>query len=202
MARRLLLLRHGDIGDEYRGRYIGSSDVPLSGAGRRQAEAIALRIRAASPERCLASPLRRCRETAKIVSGATGLRFEIDPDLREINFGAWEGLTFHEIAESASGLVKRWAAFDARFAFPKGEATEDFLSRVRRVADRLAAEPADTLLACTHGGVIRSLVCHFLGLAPWQYILFTIRAASLTTIELFDGKGVLTGLSETGWGGY
>ncbi len=202
MARRLLLLRHGDIGDEYRGRYIGSTDVPLSEAGRRQAEAIAQRIQAASPGRCLASPLRRCRETAKIVSGVTGLTFEIDPDLREIDFGAWEGMTFDEIAESAPGLVKQWAALGARFAFPEGEATEDFLSRIRRTADRLAAEPADTLLACTHGGVIRSLVCHFLGLAPWQYILFTIRAASLTTIELFDGKGVLTGLSETEWGGY
>ena len=190
-------MRHGDVGEEYCGRYIGSSNVPLSAAGVHRVEGMADLFPRGDSLLCLCSPLRRCRETAGVVSRVTGLDFAVDPDLREVDFGDWEGKTFAEISEAFPAEVERWSAFDG-FAFPGGESVAHFLARVRRAAGRMAKVREDAVLACTHGGVIRSLICHFLGIPPKNYLLFAVKPASLTTVELFAGGGVLVGLNETG----
>jgi len=198
MASKLLLLRHGETGEQYAGRYMGSTDVPLSEQGRRQVSTMKIILQDEKIDRCLCSPMLRCRDTARAVLEPGGIDLEIDPDLREIDFGQWEGKGFDEIARTSPDRVRRWVAFDNDFAFPGGERIGDFLERTRRIAQRVSEDPAPTILLCTHGGVIRILICHLLKLKPWQYILFRVRPASLTTIELFDGGGILTSMSETG----
>ncbi len=190
----LILLRHGSTGHALHKRFIGRSDISLAAEGRRQVEALAPHICARKPDRCLCSPLLRARQTAKIVAGASGPGIEVVPDLREIDFGRWEGMTFEEISASEPELVDRWAAWDEDFAFPDGESLQDFLKRVRRAAMRLVEDTASRILAVTHGGVIRVMICHLLGLSESRHLLFDIKPASLTTIELFDGHGVLTEL--------
>ncbi len=136
-------------------------------------------------------------ETAEAVAAALGLTVEADPDLREIDFGRWEGRTFEEIQQSDPQAVSDWATRPAEFAFPGGEAVRDFVARVGRAADRLAADPAEAVLAVTHGGVVRVAICHLLGLAVENYLLFDVRPACLAAVELFDGKGVLIGLDNS-----
>ena len=196
MARKLLLLRHGDVGDDYRNRYIGSMDVSLSEHGRMQIGEIGEKLSGHSIDSCYCSPMKRCRETAAIVLKKRKVECIMDPELREIDFGRWEGLAFDDISEKFPDEVKKWSDFEMDFAFPEGERIGDCVGRVISVADRLAEYPADTILVCTHGGIIRLLICYFLGLEPWQYILFRVEYASITTIELFDGAGLLCGLNE------
>ena len=198
MAKKLLLLRHGDIGAEYHNRYIGSTDVSMSDQGKQQVRTISEWLRRQRIEYCYCSPLKRCRETAAIVLERSGGDCKVDQDLREIDFGSWEGLAFADIAQKFPDEVKRWSDFDMNFTFPEGERIGECVGRVVGVADRLVEEPADTVLVCTHGGIIRLLICYFLGLEPWQYILFRVERGSVTTIELFDGAGLLCGLNETG----
>ncbi|MBM4033198.1 MAG: histidine phosphatase family protein [Planctomycetes bacterium] len=195
MARLLLLARHGSIGAACAGRYIGATDASLDVAGRRQASALAEVLKALGPQRCFSSPLRRAAETAELAAAPLGLKVQLDPDLREVGFGLWEGKTFEEIQQAEPEAVNRWAADPAGFAFPGGERVCDFLARVHRAADRLAAAPGDVVLAVTHGGVVRAAICHLLGLPAHNYLLFGVKPASLTSIELFDGKGVLTGIN-------
>jgi alpha-ribazole phosphatase len=193
MAESLYLVRHGSIGAAGQGRYIGSTDAPLCEEGERQAAALAERLRARTGlRRCLCSPLRRAVRTAEILGGATGLAPEIVPDLREIAFGSWEGRTFDEIRDSSPDQVERWARFAPDFAFPGGERIQDFLARVSRAAERLAAAEPEAVLAVTHAGVIRAMLCHLLDLPPRAYVAFDIAPASLTVVRLFDGKGVLS----------
>ena len=109
-------------------------------------------------------PAPRAAQTAEILRSATGCAPETDPDLREIDFGRWEGKMFSEIRDSSPEDVERWARFAPDFAFPGGESMRDFLDRVGRAADRLAADEAETVLAVTHGGVIKIMLCHLLGL--------------------------------------
>jgi broad specificity phosphatase PhoE len=142
--------------------------------------------------------MKRCRETAAVIMEAGDMKFTVDNDLREIDFGRWEGMAFDEIRKAFPGEMNRWAGLTADFSFPEGEKVGNFQARVIGVAHRLEKHPADTVIVCTHGGVIRFLICHFLGLQPRQYILFKVKHASLTTIELFDGSGILSGLNETG----
>ena len=84
------------------------------------------------------------------------------------------------------------AQFEPDFAFPGGESLADFFDRVRRAADRLAADETETVLAVTHSGVIKAMLCRLLGLEPRQYVAFEIAPASLTVVRLFEGKGVLS----------
>jgi len=197
VARLLLLARHASTGAAYHRRYVGSTDVPLDAASRWHPDALIALIGQHRPQRCFSSPLRRATETAQALALPLGLAVEADPDLREIDFGRWEGRTFEEIQQSDPQAVNEWAARPADFVFPGGEAVRDFVARIGRAADRMAANPAEIVLAITHGGVVRTAICHLLGLPVHNYLLFDVRPASLATIELFDGKGVLTGLDNS-----
>jgi alpha-ribazole phosphatase len=191
MAGRLVLIRHGDTGEAHRNRYIGRTDLPLSAEGERQAAALA-RVVCRWPEAlALCSPLQRCRRTAEIALGPDR-NLEIDADLREVDFGLWDGLSFAEIVKGYPAAVERWAALTDDFRFPGGEALAAFVNRVAAAARRIAAAPAETILAVTHGGVIRLLICHFLGIEVKQYLLFEVGMASLSEIRIEAGHGVLT----------
>ncbi len=119
------------------------------------------------------------------------LKIEIDPALREIDFGRWENCRFEDLKVAEPALVDRWAAFEFDFAFPGGESLRGFLDRVAAAADRMAHDPADTVLAVTHGGAIRAIICHLLGLDPRNYVLFEVEYAAAVVLHLFDGRGVL-----------
>ncbi len=189
MAARLVLVRHAHPANGSTGRLIGSTDPLLDEQGEAQARCLADRVARLEPERCFSSPLARCRQTAAAIAGPLPVR--LDPDLREIDFGRWENRTFAEVAAAEPDLVARWAEYDPAFAFPDGEGLGGFQDRVSRVAGRLAGEQAGTVLVVSHAGVIRALVCQYLGLRPSQYVLFDVGHASITLIHLFDGRGVL-----------
>jgi alpha-ribazole phosphatase len=192
VKKELLLLRHAEHRAAQHHSFIGSTDIALSEQGHRQAASITCLVEKYRPARCLCSPLRRCLETIQPLSG---LPVEINNDLREVDFGAWEEKTFDQIRKSDPEVVNRWADFDPAFSFPGGERLKEFLIRVKRIASVLVSCPEDTILVVTHAGIIRALLCHFLGLHPRQYVLFDVDYASLTILELFGDKGVLTGLN-------
>lgn len=104
-------------------------------------------------------------------------------------------MTFEEIRESDPAAVDRWAEFNPGFSFPGGEEIKTFLLRIRKVAKKISSCPETNLLVVTHGGVIRALICHFLGLDPRHYLLFDIQPCAMVTLNLFGNKGVLTGLN-------
>jgi broad specificity phosphatase PhoE len=196
MAGKVLLIRHGNTGSQYEGRFLGRTDVPLSPEGRLQSSLLAKPLQKEAAAAYIASPSRRTCETAQAALAWGALAPDLDPDLREIDFGAWEGKTFAEIHAADPEAVAGWAAYKPEFAFPGGEWIADFLKRVRKAGNRIAACPAETVAVFTHAGVIRSLICHYLGLDSRNYLCFDVKPASLTTIMLFDGKGVLTGLND------
>jgi broad specificity phosphatase PhoE len=192
MAKRLLLVRHGRLGANYVGRLVGATDLPLEPAGQLQGQALADRVMRWAPQTCFCSPLQRCRQMAALV--APNLPPQVDRDLREIDFGRWETWTFTDAAAQDPSLVDRWAEMSPQFAFPGGENLGDFLGRVRAAADRLTRAEAQTVLAVTHGGVIRAMICCLLGLAPDRYVAFDVPYAAMVVIDLFDGRGVLAAL--------
>jgi alpha-ribazole phosphatase len=195
MTQRLILVRHGDLGARYRGRYVGRTDAPLAAEGRRQAAALAGDLGRRGGAHILCSPLLRARETAEIALGADAA-FTIDDDLREIDFGRWEAMSFAEIAAADPAAVDRWAALEDDFTFPGGEGIGAFRKRIGAVAGRIAADPSGTVVAITHGGVIRLLICRFLELEYRRYLLFDVRPGSLSEISIEGGKGVLTRLND------
>lgn len=196
MARRILLARHGAAEGAPRG-FLGRTDLPLGAEGRRQAARLAELVRAHRPARCFASPLRRARETAGIVAESLNLVVEVVPELIEVDFGNWEGRTFAEISAAEPDAARRWAEWDAGFGFPGGEGLAAFLERVHGAVERLAAEPAGTVLAVAHGGVVRAALCRLLGLEARSYLAFDVKHGALAAVDVEDGRGVLCGLDNS-----
>ena len=147
----LLLVRHGETDWNAEGRLQGQTDQPLSDFGRRQARQLAQELDGEKLEAIYSSDLTRARETAEIVGARLELPVVLDPDLREKDWGTWEGLT----------AVER-----DRVEFV-GESTEAHRERIlhalRRISER---HPGDgRVLVVTHGGSMRRVQTAALGMA-------------------------------------
>lgn len=147
----LLLVRHGETDWNAQGRLQGQTDRPLSDYGRRQARQLGDQLESEKLEAIYASDLARARETAEIVGERLGLPIELDPDLREKDWGTWEGLT----------AVER-----DRVEFV-GESTEAHQDRILRALRRISERhPGDGhVLVVTHGGSMRRVQTASMGMA-------------------------------------
>ena len=160
---RILLIRHGQSTWNAEGRWQGQADPPLSELGEEQARDAARRLRAGAFSRLVASDLQRARRTAEILAEVLGLAVDIDPDLREIDVGDWQGLTRAEINERAPGALADWSEGRTE-STPGGERRTDLTDRARRAVAR-AAGAGDPVLLVSHGALIRHLD-RALGQAP------------------------------------
>ena len=177
-------------------RYIGSTDTPLTPAGKAQARKLGVRLKQIPAHRVLSSPSRRALDTVGPVVEGTGLSIEVDEELREIDFGEWEGLSFGEIERKDPDMVTEWARGDMDFRFPGGERLSAFGERVRGAGERLMTFPEEKILVVTHGGVIRFMLCHFLNLPFESHFMFEIDRGSITRLHLHKGHAVLSGLND------
>jgi broad specificity phosphatase PhoE len=138
----LLLVRHGETDWNAEGRLQGHTDRPLNETGRRQARELADRLAGERVDAIYASDLSRAKETAEIVGERLGLTVVIDPDLREKNWGNWEGLT---------GDERVHVEFE-------GETTEAHRDRIVRAVRRIAElHPEQRIVIVTHGGSLRRI---------------------------------------------
>ena len=151
----ILLVRHGETDWNAERRVQGKTDRPLNDTGRVQARALAAQLAAVPIAAVYSSDLSRALETARIVADARDLRVTPDPDLRERDFGTWEGLTDVEILErfpSHGPVLGRCGdARRARDACPRGPAPIS------------ARHPGETVLVVTHGGPLRTMLAHVSG---------------------------------------
>jgi broad specificity phosphatase PhoE len=146
----LLLVRHGETDWNAEGKLQGHTDRPLNDYGRRQARALADRLAGEPIDAVYASDLSRARETAEIVGAAFGLGVAVDPDLREKNWGSWEGLTSDE---------RLHVEFE-------GESTEEHRERMLRAVERIVERhPGERVVVVTHGGSLRRLQAAVAGFA-------------------------------------
>lgn len=135
----LVLTRHGLTDRSEPEQHLGQHiDVSLNEAGRDQAQALARRLAPVRFDRIISSPLFRAQETAEIVG--RGSRVESDSRLREMDYGAWEGLTYAQIAARDDAFRREWELAPDRLACPGGESGEDLAARVRAFLVDLVAE--------------------------------------------------------------
>lgn len=148
---RLVLVRHAEPVRWARGRVIGRTDVGLSVTGRRQASDTARALGAI--EHLVSSPARRALATAGPIAAANDVAIEIDDDLREIDFGAFDGRTFASVRREHPALYRAWMRDPTSVVFPGGERWPDFRERALRAIDRIAERGRSTAVV-THLGPI------------------------------------------------
>jgi len=194
MNKELYLLRHGAT--PLNGLYVGSTDVSLAEEGREQALRICKTLVPMHIDQVFCSPMKRCRETMELLSLDTPV--EIIDNLREIDFGRWEGHGFEEISTTDQELIENWRINGETFCFPDGECVKDFNKRVELFSRRVVASTEERILIIAHGGTIRHLLCTFLGLSPEKKMIFDIQPGCFSTVALYGDLGVLTGLNAKG----
>src|SRR5262249_36052277 len=139
-------------------------DTRLTARGRRQAEALSVRLAEEPVDAVFASPMLRARETAEIVAAPHGVAVLPEVDLVEFDWGVYTGLPFDELMERrVAGLRARWRAGQADLRAPGGESPVVAAARVRRALARVAASGCSYPILVAHGRINRVLMTVLLG---------------------------------------
>jgi broad specificity phosphatase PhoE len=167
------LVRHGETEWSLSGQHTGRTDVPLTPAGRRQAEALGRHLTGRSFALVLTSPLGRARETCRLAG--YGSIAEVMDDLREWDYGIYEGRTTAAIRAVEPG----WSIWTS--PVPEGESVDQVGARSRRVIDRALTAGGDVALF-GHGHLLRILSACWIGRPPSDGRLFALATASLSVL--------------------
>lgn len=153
----ILLIRHAET--DLKGTFCGQIDPPLNEAGRAQRADLLSRLRGLPLSLVISSDLRRAQETALPIAEQAAAPCQLRPNLREIHFGEWEGLTWQQIEERDPAFAKKWLAQFPRLPAPGGESFISFQLRIHNELDHVRVlAPTGLLAVVTHGGVIRELL--------------------------------------------
>jgi broad specificity phosphatase PhoE len=164
MAERLILVRHGETVHNVNGIAQGWSDSELSDRGRTQIQSLASRIAPLQPTALYCSTLPRALATAEIISRELSLEIRQLDDLREMNCGRWEGMSFLDVRRDEAEFYRRWAA-DPTLACPDGESFHDVLQRLLAAFERIEKEGSARPVIVSHGTAIRIAATALLGLS-------------------------------------
>jgi broad specificity phosphatase PhoE len=184
-APQLWLLRHGATAWARAGRHTGRTDLPLLPEGEEEARSLAPLLTRQSFRAVLSSPLQRARRTCELAG--LGERAELCDDLREWDYGAYEGITTAEIRRTVPG----WTVWS--HPCPNGESLDAIAARCQRVLE-LALERAGSdgwVALFAHGHILRSLAGTWLGLGPAGGALLALDTARVSVLGLERQQRVL-----------
>lgn len=162
---RLILVRHGETDWNTELRYQGHQPIALNARGRWQAQQAGLQLADVGAVALYASTLARAWESAHLIGSATGLVPQPQPFLHEINDGQWAGHTPEQLLQRFPEHMAAVAAAPDTTPRLDGESYAQLQTRMVAGFELLAARhPHATVLAVSHGGAIRALLCHVLGM--------------------------------------
>jgi alpha-ribazole phosphatase len=165
----LCLVRHGQTDWNLEGRYHGQSDVPLNENGRTQAGVLAQQLQGQSFVAIYTSDLQRARETAAIIAAAIHLPVKLDPRLREINQGEWEGQLVDVIKARYAELWQQRTWDPANVRPPGGETVGEVAKRVFNALNDIARfHPTGSVLIVSHGLSLATVICKVRGIPVEQ----------------------------------
>jgi alpha-ribazole phosphatase len=193
----LLLVRHGETEWNATLRYQGHAQIPLNQRGRTQAMRVGERLAAENVVALYTSDLLRAHETATIVGEALKLRAEALPDLREIDVGQWEGLTPEELYRRYPEHMQEFDRDPARTVRLGGESYAQLQQRALQALQLIETRHSDgTVVAVSHGGTIRALLCHVIGLDLGYFGRIWLDNGSISELRYRKGSWRLLGLND------
>jgi probable phosphoglycerate mutase len=195
----LYLVRHGQTDYSLHNRFCGSIDPPLNATGLAMAEAFAIRYGREPWAAIYASPLVRAKQTAAPTAERAGLGIQIEPGLREIAYGDWEGRPEAEVEREQPERFHAWGAHPAAVAPPGGETALEIAARAIAAVDVIRSRHSEgRVLVVSHKATLRVLVCSLLGI---DVDLFRQRIAqrvcALSIVELRPTGPLLQVLGDT-----
>jgi broad specificity phosphatase PhoE len=175
-VQRVCLIRHGETEWSLKGRHTGTTDIPLTENGRNVARQWKPVLSQVTFALVLTSPLERARETCELTG--LGERAEVDSDLREWNYGEYEGLTPQEIHARRPS----WMIFTD--GCPGGESPNQIQARIDRVIKKVRAVNGDVALFA-HGHFLRCFGARWLGLRAEDGCFFLLDPATVSVVSYY-----------------
>jgi len=203
MTIKLILIRHGESDGNAQRKFSGFQDVNLTEKGIWQAKRLARRLEGVQVDAFYCSDLKRARHTAEIIFGDRGEDIVVSPNLREINFGIWEGMTFEEIKLREGAKFTSWMENpDEKTIIPQGESLtilkERVMTEVNRILQEHKNEEKDKTIAIVcHGGAIRIILCNALNLELKNLWYIKQNSTALNIIDYYDNRGFISLLNDT-----
>ncbi|MBC8389212.1 MAG: alpha-ribazole phosphatase [Actinobacteria bacterium] len=187
MGIKLFLIRHGQTLWNREGRYQGEMDIGLTRVGFKQARLAAKYLSKVDFSNIYSSPLRRAIDTANIINKTKNLKIIARENLKEINFGKWEGMKFDEINRMFHDDYQNWIGDPYNNSPTGGESFKKLEGRTTVEIDKIVNENGDgsSVAVITHGGVILSLLVHWLQipLSRWKSIIQRQGAINIAVID-------------------
>ena len=203
---RLFLVRHGETMANREYRYIGTSNDPLSTLGQMQAAQLAEALSMFPVAAVYSSPLQRTYDTAVPIAALHHLEVQRVDDLRECDFGTWEGLKRVEVIERSPVDAQRLREWEhnASVAPPGGESFEALQQRVCAAVERLVhVHPDHTIVLVTHVGPIKVLLSAALGAPLSSAFRIFLDPATISVVDWRDGTHATVRLTNShahlGW---
>lgn len=194
MPTRLILIRHGETNWNKKKRYSGLADVALNTRGRRQAGRLRERLKGEVIHKVYSSDRKRAAQTAAIIFQKTAI--DKVPDLKEMDFGVFEGLTYKQVMKKYPSIYKKWLGNPFGVTIPEGEGLSAFGMRVSGAIKRiLSCNRGKTVAVVSHGGAISVFINKitksedFWGLIP--------SSASISIIEFTGARSKVRLLNDT-----
>lgn len=182
---RIIFVRHGETEWNVTLQYQGQAKVPLNARGREQALRTGERLRRIKAAALYSSDIARAWETAQIIGPMLGLEPQAMPELREIDVGEWEGLTPEELYRRFPDHMREYERDPARTVRKGGESyaqlQERALIALHSIYDTHKSD--ETIIAVSHGGTIRALLCHVIGLDLAHFGRMWLDNGSLTELR-------------------
>jgi probable phosphoglycerate mutase len=196
---KILLVRHGHVVGIAPERFRGRADLPLTPEGHRQAEATARRISATwQPTAVYASPLSRSQDTGAAIGRPFGLAPIALPELVDIDYGEWQGLTPDEAKARWPWELDLWYRTPDQAAIPSGETLQEVRTRISSALRTVcAAHPQETIVMVGHDSVNRVILLHALDVPLVQYWRIRQHPCALNEIEFGESGFVIVTVNQT-----
>lgn len=190
MVIKLHFLRHGETDFSQTGGFCGTTDAELTAEGKEMARQFASAYDKIAWESIYCSPFKRAIETARPLSDKLGLELRKRDGLREINYGAWEGLSLSTVIERYESEHAKWVSEPGWNAPTGGETAYEIASRSMQVIREITeSHERGNVLVVSHKATIRIMLCNLLGIELGRYRdRINVLTASLSMIK-FDEHG-------------
>lgn len=183
MARmKIYLIRHGQTDWNAEGKIQGSTDIALNEAGRRQAACLAKGMERRPVAQIFSSPLKRALETAQAIGRCQKVTVETVEELKEVNFGVWEGLTMKEIENRYPKENRQWLENPTSITPAKGETKDELKKRSAQAVRQILAHGKGDIAVVVHGAIMAYLTEYLMRNDP-DHKAIIVENASITTLE-------------------
>ena len=172
----IILIRHGETEWNSQKRMQGHSNSDLSSVGQAQIQALGQWMKNVPFDHIYSSDSLRAKQTAEAITQFSGHELKIDLRLREKNLGVFEGLTSEEARERHPEVFRLFKTAGSKYVIDEGESTQQLQDRALEIVDEIRIKhPEERVLLVTHGGFIRVVMKHSLGLSLETPTRFLIR---------------------------